>query len=120
MKKELLANSFIIIGTIAYSCLFWSETFGLKVLLLSVILIGSLLTLYPDSWKARTTKIMTFGMLITGVLLTQYYSVQVKALHLLSLILLVVSVLRHAFRFLLFALVVIVFTKELIRKQRNR
>lgn len=119
MKKEILANSFIIIGTIAYSCLFWSETFGLKVLLLSVILIGSLLTLYPESWKSRTTKIMIFGMLVTAIILTQYYAIQVKALHLLSLTLLVASVLRHAFRFIWYALVVVVFAKELIRKNKD-
>lgn len=119
MKKELLANSFIIIGTIAYSCLFWSETFGLKVMLFSVILIGSLLTLYPKSWKARTTKIMTFGMLITAILLTQYYSIQVKVLHLLSLGILVASVLRHAFRFIWYALVVVVFAKEILKKHKK-
>jgi hypothetical protein len=119
MKKELLANSFIIIGTIAYGCLFWSEVMGLKVLLLSILLIGSLLTLYPDSWKARTTKIMTFGMLITGLLLIQFYAVQIKVLHLLSMLLLVASVLRHAFRFIWYALVVVVFTKELLRKHKD-
>ena len=119
MKKEILANSFIIIATIAYSCLFWNETFGLKVMLLSVILIGSLLTLYPDSWKSRTTKIMTFGTLITALLLMQFYTVQLKMLHLLSLVILIASVLRHAFRFLWFALVIVVFAKELLRKQKK-
>lgn len=119
MKKEILANSFIIIGTIAYSCLFWSETFGLKVMLFSIVLISSLLTLYPKSWKARTTKIMTFGTLLTALLLMQFYTIQLKMLHLLSLIIMVASVLRHAFRFLWFALVIVVFAKELIRKQKK-
>lgn len=119
MKKELLANSFIIIGTIAYSCLFWSEVMGLKVLIFSMLLIGSLLTLYPDSWKARTTKIMTFGMLVTGLLLLQFYSTQLKVLHLLSLFLLAASVLRHAFRFIWYALIVVVYTKELLRKHKD-
>ncbi|NJN77459.1 MAG: hypothetical protein HC803_03310 [Saprospiraceae bacterium] len=99
MKKEILANSFVLIGIIAYNFLFWGEKLGLNMLIFSTLLVGSLFTLYPESRKSKMAKITAIGTLFSAAMIVYNNSMFSKVMHFVSLIAMVGFVQQYVLRF---------------------
>lgn len=99
MRKEILANSFVLIGIIAYNFLFWGEKLGLNILLFSTLMVGSLFTLYPESRQSKMAIITAIGTLLSAVMIVYNNSMYAKIMHFVSLIATVGFVQQHVLRF---------------------
>jgi hypothetical protein len=99
MKKEILANSFVLIGIIAYNFLFWGEKLGLNVLIFSTLLIGGLFTLYPESRQSKMAIITAIGTLFSAVMIVYNNSMYAKVMHFISLIATAGFVQQYVLRF---------------------
>jgi hypothetical protein len=107
MKKEILANGFVLIGIIAYNFLFWGETLGLNILIFSTFIVGSLFTLYPESRKSKMAIITAIGTLFSAAMIVYNNSMFSKVIHFVSLIATVGFVQQHVLRFFWFGFLVL-------------
>lgn len=99
MKKEILANSFVLIGVIAYNFLFWGEKLGLNTLIFSTLLIGSLFTLYPESRQSKMAITTAIATVFTAAMIVYNNSMYAKVMHIISLVATVGFVQQHVLRF---------------------
>lgn len=107
MKKEILANSFVIVGVIAYNFLFWGEKMGLNTLIFSTLLVGCLFTLYPESRTARMTIVTAVSTIFTAAMIVYNNSMYAKVMHIISLVAMVGFVQQHVLRFFWYGLMVV-------------
>ena len=108
MKKEVLANSFVLLGILAYNFLFWGEKLGLNILIFSTLLVGCLFTLYPESLQSKMARITASGTVFTAIMIVYNNSMFSKVMHFVSFIAMVGFVQQHVLRFFWYALLVVV------------
>jgi len=84
MKKNVLVNSFVFIGSIVFYLAFWKEKMGLNVLLFSSLMIAFLYICKPAIRFNRGVLITTLGTLITAGLIVWNNSMISKVVHLIS------------------------------------
>jgi len=107
MKKEILANSFVLVGIIAYNFLFWGEKLGLNILIFSTALVACLFTLYPEARQSRMAQITAIGTLLSAIMIVYNNSGYAKVIHFISLTATVGFVQQHVLRFFWYGLAVV-------------
>lgn len=106
MKKEILANSFVLVGVVAYNFLFWGEKLGLNILIFSVALLASLFTLYPEARQSQMAKITAIGTVLSAIMIVFNNSGYAKVIHFISLTATVGFVQQQVLRFFWYGFVV--------------
>jgi hypothetical protein len=107
MKKEILANSFVLVGIVAYNFLFWGEKLGLNILIFSVALLACLFTLYPEARQSRIAQITAIGTLLSAIMIVFNNSGYAKVIHFISLTTTVGFVQQYVLRFFWYGFVVL-------------
>jgi hypothetical protein len=107
MKKEILSNSFVLVGIVAYNFLFWGEKLGLNILIFSVALLACLFTLYPEARQSRMAQITAIGTVLSAIMIFYNNSGYAKAIHFISLIATVGFVQQHILRFFWYGFIVL-------------
>ncbi len=103
MNKELLNSFLVLLGALIYCVIFWCEKLGLNVLVYATFLIGALYLLRKDAFSQRNVQLAAFGMLFTAILVVTHNSLIAKAIHFLSVGVLVGLSQLPAMRFILYA-----------------
>ncbi len=84
MKTKPFGTIYIILLSIVFYSLFWSEKMGLNILLFDLIAIAFLIIKDTDSMRQGLTRLTILGTLITAVLIVWNNSLFAKLIHLLS------------------------------------
>lgn len=100
MKKQILANFLVLLGTILFNLLFWKEKMGLNTLLFTLFLLGGLRLLHPKSFKKRVVRFTTLGALLAAGAVVWNATTLSKITYMLSTFTLIGFVQQRELRFL--------------------
>lgn len=104
MKKSIIENLLWLVGVLAYNFLFWKEEMGLNTLLFTVLMIGSLFYLHPESRYATIARLTALCTLFTAVMIVVFNSEFSKIVYVLSMMTMVGFVQQRELKFLWYGL----------------
>ena len=100
MKKQILANVLVLIGTILFNFLFWRENLGVNVLIFTIFLLGGLSILHPKSFHSRSVSLISLGTILAAIMVVWHNTTISKTTFILSTITLIGLVQQRELRFL--------------------
>lgn len=99
MKKQISTNLLVLLATIAYNGLFWSEKMGVNSLIFTLIMLPILFYVHPESRNSKPALITAIGTFLTAILIIWNNSLLTKIIHILSFLTLVGFVQARMLRF---------------------
>ncbi|MFT6358195.1 MAG: hypothetical protein ACJAYJ_002416 [Saprospiraceae bacterium] len=102
MKKQISTNLLVLLATIAYNLLFWSEKMGVNSLIFTIIMLPILFYVHPEGRKSKPALITALGTLLTAILIVWNNSLLTKIIHMLSFLTFVGFMQARVLRFVWF------------------
>lgn len=102
MKKQISTNLLVLVATIAYNFLFWSEKMGVNSLIFILIMLPILFWTHPEGRKSKPALVTAAGTLVTAILIVWNNSLLTKVVHMLSFVTFVGFVQARVLRFVWF------------------
>jgi len=84
MKNDTNTKLLVLIGSILFYILFWSEKQGINLLILDTFLLGSLWYSYRESFNSKYVRVLAVGTILAVLMVVIHNSAIAKIVHFLS------------------------------------